>query len=86
MARQRNGLSVQIVWFASFLLIQTDLFTCRRGNPWNDKSDDVIATRVQLLTLLDCFTSFGWELHASIGINIAMGGAEIDTWYFRRNT
>ncbi|CAF1074027.1 unnamed protein product [Rotaria sordida] len=56
-----------------------------RGYPWTADGDEAVTSRIKLLALLDCFTSFGWELHASIDMSIGQEGHDTDTWFFRRS-
>ncbi|CAF0781562.1 unnamed protein product [Rotaria sp. Silwood1] len=55
-----------------------------RGYPWVGNGDEAVTSRIKLLALLDCFTSFGWQLYASIDMSIGYEGCDIDTWFFRR--
>ncbi len=43
-----------------------------------------MTSRMKLLALLDCFTVFGWQLHASIDMSTGHEGRDTDTWFFRR--
>ncbi|CAF0781579.1 unnamed protein product [Rotaria sp. Silwood1] len=54
------------------------------GYPWEADGDEAVTSRIKLLALLDCFTSFGWQLHASIDMSIGHEGRDTDTWFFRR--
>ncbi|CAF2862192.1 unnamed protein product [Rotaria sp. Silwood2] len=54
------------------------------GFPWEADGDEAVTSRLMLLALLDCFTSFGWQLHASIDMSIGREGRDTDTWFFRR--
>jgi len=61
------------------------LFICRRGYPWKGNGDESVTSRIKILGLLDCFTAFGWQLHASIDMSIGHEGCDTDTWFFRRS-
>ncbi|CAF0781545.1 unnamed protein product [Rotaria sp. Silwood1] len=50
-----------------------------RGYPWVNNGDEAGTCRMKLLALLDCFTSFGWQLHASIDMSIGYEGHDTDT-------
>jgi hypothetical protein len=83
-----NGLAYQFKlydnFFSSFPTLQFSLY--RRGNPWYSGGSEGINTRIKLLSLLDCLTTFGWKLYASI--DISQGGchdSDTDTWFFRRD-
>ncbi|CAF1260632.1 unnamed protein product [Rotaria sp. Silwood1] len=54
------------------------------GYPWEADGDEAVTSRIKLLALLDCFTSFGWQLYASIDMSIGFEGRDTDTWFFRR--
>ncbi|CAF3029619.1 unnamed protein product [Rotaria sp. Silwood2] len=56
-----------------------------RGYPWVGNGDEAVTSRMKLLALLDCFTSFGWQLHGSIDMSIGYQGCDTDTWFFRRS-
>ena len=73
-----------VIFFLFFNL--NNMSTCRRGYPWLGQGDEAVTSRMKLLALLDCFTSFGWQLHASIDMSIGYEGCDTDTWFFRRNT
>lgn len=47
--------------------------------------EEAITSRFILLSLLDCFSSFGWKLHASIDISQGHEGRDTDSWFFRRD-
>ncbi|CAF0936190.1 unnamed protein product [Adineta steineri] len=54
------------------------------GYPWAGNGEEAVTSRIKLLNLLDCFTSYGWQLHASVDMSIGHDGSETDTWFFRR--
>jgi hypothetical protein len=60
-------------------------FTYRRGYPWAGRSEEAVTSRVKLLDLLDCFTAYGWQLHASVDMSLGQDGYDTDTWFFRRS-
>ncbi|CAF0959263.1 unnamed protein product [Adineta steineri] len=53
-----------------------------RGNPWISSGDKGIHSRIKLLSLLDCFTTFGWKLYASIDMNRGDEDRYTDSWFF----
>ncbi|CAF0781516.1 unnamed protein product [Rotaria sp. Silwood1] len=57
-----------------------------RNHPWTAIGYEMIAIRMKLLDLLDCFASFGWALHASINLSTDHDGCHIDTWFFRQSS
>ncbi len=61
-----------------------EFFPGRHGYPWVGSGDEAVTSRIKLLDLLDCFTSFGWQLHASIDMSIGHEGRDTDTWFLRR--
>ncbi len=68
--------------FHFFFLILKRILTHRRGNPWS--IDEINQSRMRMLTLLDCFTSMGCQLHTGIFMIGATESNEADTWIFRR--
>ncbi len=58
----------------------------RRGAPWMGHGEEAITSRLILLSLLDCFSAFGWKLHASIDISQGHEGRDTDSWFLRRET
>ncbi|CAF1102777.1 unnamed protein product [Rotaria sordida] len=59
--------------------------TCRCGYPWTADGYETVTSRMIILDLLDCFTSLGWQLHASINMSTSYDGCHTDTWFFRRS-
>ncbi|CAF0859540.1 unnamed protein product [Rotaria sp. Silwood1] len=55
------------------------------GNPWIGHKKEAIISRIKLLSLLDCFNTFGWKLYASIDISQGDEGRDTDSWVFRRD-
>ncbi|CAF1102797.1 unnamed protein product [Rotaria sordida] len=56
-----------------------------RGYPWTADGYETVTSRMIILDLLDCFTSLGWQLHASINMSTSHKGCHTDTWFFHRN-
>ncbi|CAF0797145.1 unnamed protein product [Adineta steineri] len=55
-----------------------------RGHPWLGSGEEAVTSRIKLLSLLDCFASYGWQLHATVDMSLGHDGSETDTWFFRR--
>ncbi|CAF3573407.1 unnamed protein product [Rotaria sp. Silwood1] len=54
-----------------------------RGYPW--KTEETIFSRMRLLALLDCFTSFNCKLYTGIYLHTtSIDSTEADTWIFCR--
>ena len=83
-----NGLAYQFKLYDKFVIyffLSSSFFFCRGGFPWISGGSEGIHTRLQLLSLLDCFTTFGWKLYTSIDMSQgANHGSDADTWFFSR--
>ncbi|CAF1381966.1 unnamed protein product [Rotaria sordida] len=53
-----------------------------RGNPWSGNETNF--TRIRVLALLDCFTSFNYQLYTGVYLNTIPDTIEADTWIFYR--
>ena len=62
------------------------LCALRRGNPWMAYGEETITTQLMMLSLLDCFSTFGWKLHASIDISQGHEGRDTDSWFLYRDS
>jgi len=67
-----------------YVLILKLFHNCRRGYPWGGNPREAVSARIKLLALVDCFASFGWQLHASIDMSTGRESGDTDTWFFRR--
>ncbi|CAF2447633.1 unnamed protein product [Rotaria sp. Silwood2] len=55
------------------------------NRPWTAIDYKMVTSRMELLELLDCFESLGWELYASINLSTGHEGSHTDTWFCRRS-
>jgi hypothetical protein len=70
--------------FLFYLRISKLFYNFSRGYPWAGNGEEAVTSRIKLLALLDCFSSFGWQLHASIDMSMRHEGCDTDSWFFRR--
>ncbi len=69
-----------------FSIISNFFLFFRRSSPWMVHGEEAVTSRLIVLSLLDCFSGFGWKLHASIDISQEHGGRDSDSWFLRRET